>query len=123
MVGAWNKYRPLLKYADRSKYPPEEVALVPLAEHTISSEHHPYVEIMWGEQSLGKLEFGIELEITLEGIVLKNQDGKIKEIKTGTCKVKGTVKYADLVILEKDSEEISLPGPIDLGEGVAIKPL
>jgi hypothetical protein len=35
----------------------------------------------------------------IEGIILKIQDGKIKEITTGTCKGKGTVMCENIVIL------------------------
>ena len=47
-------------------------------------------------------------------------DGKIKEVITGTCKGKGTLKCEDLVILEKKIESIPWPGLITLGEGVPI---
>ena len=57
LVAAWNKYRILLKYLDREKYPPNESFLVPLAEHSITSEHHPYVEILVNDQPVGKICF------------------------------------------------------------------
>lgn len=122
MVKAWNKYRELLKYTDKEKYPPDVSVLVPLAEHTIKSEHKPYVEILINEKPVGRVDFNINISLTLKGIVLKIQDGKIKEIKTGSCKGKGNVKLEDFVIMEKETESISLPGSINLGDGVAIAP-
>lgn len=120
MVMAWNKYRILLKYLDREKYPPSETFLVPLAEQTIKSEHHPFIEILINDELVGKIEFNITISLMLKGIILKIQDGKIKEVLIGTCKGKGTVKCENLVILEKETESISLPGAIDLGEGIPI---
>lgn len=120
MVMAWNKYRILLKYADREKYPPDETFLVPLAEHTIKSEHCPSIEILINGNPIGKINFNITVSLMVEGIILKIQDGKIKEITTGTCKGKGTVMCENIVILEKQTESISLPGSIDLGEGIPI---
>lgn len=122
MVKAWNKYSLLLKYSDRKKYSPDEIFLVPLAEHTIKSEHHPYLEILINNQTVGKMVFDINISLMLEGIILKIQDGKIKEILTGSCKGKGTIKHGDFVIFEKASGSISLPGSMDLGEGLPIKP-
>lgn len=122
MVKAWNKYRELLKYTDKEKYPPDVSVLVPLTEHTIKSEHKPYVEILINEKPVGKIDFNINISLTLKGMILKIQDGKIKEIKTGSCKGKGNVKLEDLVIMEKETESISLPGSINLGDGVAIAP-
>lgn len=122
LVAAWNKYQILLKYLDREKYPPNESFLVPLAEHCITSEHHPYVEILVNEQPVGKIGFDIKVALTLEGIILKIQGGKIKEIFTGTCKGKGTISCDNIVILEKKTESVALPGSIDLGQGVPIAP-
>lgn len=122
MVMAWNKYSLLLKYLDREKYSPDETFLVPLAEHTIKSEHHPYIEILINDKTVGKIGFDINISLNLEGIILKIQDGKIKEILTGSCKGKGTISHGDFVISEKSLEPIQLPGSIDLGEGIPIKP-
>lgn len=122
MVATWNKYRILLKYLDRKKYPANESFLVPLAEHTITSEHHPYLEIMMNEQPVGKIGFDISVALKLEGIILKIQDGKIKEIFTGTCKGKGTIKCDNLILLEKDTPSFPLPASINLGQGVPITP-
>jgi hypothetical protein len=121
MVMAWNKYRMLLKYADREKYPPGETLLVPLVEHTIKSEHRPFIEILINDKPVGKVEFNITISLMLKGIILKIQDGKIKGVTTGTCKGKGTIKCENIVILEKETAPISLPGSIDLGEGIPIK--
>jgi hypothetical protein len=120
MIKAWNKYKILLKYRDRKKYPPNETFLVPLAEHTIQSEHRPSLDILVNDQPVGNIEFSITFSIMLEGIILKIQDGKIKGITTGTCKGKGTLACENVVILEKKTESIPLPGSIDLGEGIPI---
>ena len=122
LAAAWNKYRILLKYLDREKYPPNESFLVPLAEHSITSEHHPYVEILVNDQPAGKIFFDIKVALTLEGIILKIRDGRIKEIFTGTCKGKGTISCDHIVILEKKTESVPLPGSIDLGQGIPITP-
>lgn len=122
ILKAWNKYRELLKYTDKEKYPPDMSVLVPLAEHTIKSEHKPYLEILINEKPAGKIDFNINISLTLKGMILKIQDGKIKEIKTGSCKGKGNVKLEDFVIMERETDSISLPGSINLGEGVAIAP-
>jgi hypothetical protein len=122
MVKAWNKYRELLKYTDKEKYPPDVSVLVPLAEHTIKSEHKPYLEILINDKAVSRIDFDINISLVLKGMILKIQDGKIKEIKTGSCKGKGNVKLEDFVIMEKETESFSLPGSIKLGDGVAIAP-
>lgn len=122
MVMAWNKYRILLKYLDREKYPATETFLVALAEHTIKSEHRPFIEMLVNDKPVGKIEFNISVSLMLEGIILKIQDAKIKEISIGTCKGKGTLRCENQIILQKETEKISLPVSIGLGEGVPIMP-
>jgi len=120
MVMAWNNSLSLRKYLDKEKYPPEQTFLAPLIEHTIQSAHHPSIEIQINGKMIGKIELDINLALTLKGIVLKIQDGKIKEILTGSCKGKGTIKCENILIKEKETETVSLPGSIHLGEGVPI---
>jgi len=124
IISAFKKYGILLKYLDRNKYPPDEVFLVSMAERTIKSEHRPYIyiEILINGQTVGKIEFEISLSLVLNGIILKIQDGKIKEVTTGTCKGEGIIKCGNLEILKKETESISLPGSIPLGEGIPIIP-
>jgi hypothetical protein len=122
MVKAWAKYKTLLKYTDREKYPPDQTVLVPLVEHKIESEHHPHIDIVIDDKPFAKIEFQINIELTLKGMVLKIQDGKIKEVKMGSCEGKGSIKCGESVILEKEMEPFSLPSSIDLGDGIPIKP-
>jgi hypothetical protein len=117
---AWKKYKELLKYTDREKYPPEVTSMVNLYDHTVKSEHNPYLEVKINEKLIGKIDFHIVLSLAIKGILLKIQDGKIIEITTGTIKGKGTVKCEDYLILEKESETFNLPGSIDLGDGIPI---
>jgi hypothetical protein len=74
------------------------------------------------EKQVGKIEFNIDISLTLKGIILKIRDGRIKEILTGSCKGKGTVRYGNLVITEKETGSFTLPGSIDLGDGIPIAP-
>ncbi|MBI2858985.1 MAG: hypothetical protein HYX90_07895 [Chloroflexi bacterium] len=73
-------------------------------------------------QPVGKIVFNIAISLALKGIILKIQDARIKEIVTGTCTGNGTIKLEGLVIVERKTEPVSLPGSIRLGEGVPIAP-
>jgi len=123
LMAAWKKYQLLEKYADRSRYGPEETLLVPLAEHTVKSEHHPYLEILFREHPVGKLVFDVTLELKLQGITLKIQDATIKAIQTGSCQGQGRIKLEDTMLVEKKFEAVALPGAIDLGPGISLHEL
>lgn len=121
MLRAWNKYHYLDKYLDKSKYAPDETILVPLAEHTIKSKHHPSIEILVNDHIVDEIKLDITVVFKLKGIMLTIKDGKIRQIQTGTCKVSGTVKCEQMILAKKELGTISLPGKISLGdEGVVI---
>lgn len=120
MLAAWKKLDELKKYADASKYAPEEIIYTELAEHTITGELHPYLQIQVRNIPVKRIEFTINLSLVMKGMILRIQDGKIKEIKTGNCEIKGKVGYQDLLLAEKAFAPIELPGSINLGEGIPI---
>ncbi len=120
LVNAWSTYQPLKKYLDKTKYPPTQSILVPLSEHTTKSVHNPYVEIYVNEEPAGKITFQITLSFTVRGVILTIQDGKIKSLKTGEIRAKGTLKCEGALLLEQDFRPIPLPGSVDLGDGIPI---
>jgi len=109
LVSSWEKARELQEALEESRKSPDEVIVVDLAEHEITNEYHPYVEIRIAGMSLPKrIEFKVQIVKALKGINLKIQAGKITEIQAGSCDFKGKVKYQDLTIAEKKV------GPIEL---------
>jgi hypothetical protein len=121
LAEAWKKYAEIEKYADSQKYGPEESILVPLAEHTVKSKHHPYVEILLHEKPIGRVEFDLEFSLTLEGFVLKIQDGIIREIQTGSAKGEGKLTLATVALLKRETKPIDFPGHIPLGQGIPLR--
>jgi len=120
MVRAWNNFRILFKYLNRENYLPEEIIYLDLHEHTIKSEHHPAMEILLNGASLGKIIFHITVSLTLKGVTLKIQEGKIKEITPLSCEGKGTFKLGEFVLLERKTGPVPFPARIDLGDGIPI---
>jgi hypothetical protein len=120
LLAAWKKLDVLRKYLDSSQYTPEEVIYAELAEHTITAELHPYLQIEVKRIPVKRIEFTINLSIGVKGMVLRIQNRRIKEIRSGSCEIKGKVEYQDLVLAEKTFTPIELPGSINLGEGIAI---
>lgn len=121
LAEAWKKYAEIEKYADRQKYGPEESILVPLAEHTVKSKHHPYVEILLHEKPLGRVEFDLDFSLTLEGFVLKIQDGIIREIQTGSAKGEGKLTLATVTLLKRETKPLDFPSHISLGQGIPLR--
>lgn len=120
LTGAWCKYRSLRKYADPQQYPPEESVVVPLADHDIESDHSPSIEVVINDTPVLKLTFAVDLALHVESAVLRIRDARIREIRPGAVNVHGTIAYGPAVIAERKSSTVTLPGSLDLGEGIAI---
>lgn len=111
LVPAWKKAKELQEALEESKKSPEEVTILNLAEHEITNEYHPYIEIRIAGIALPKkIEFKVEIATTLKGINLKIQAGTIKEIQAGSCDFEGKVKYQDLTLAKKNVGPIELLG-------------
>jgi hypothetical protein len=120
LVGAWNKARELRKYRDEAAYPPEEVIVVALAKHKLQSSHAPRLELVVAERPIGRLQFTIDVALTIEGAQLTIQGGRIKRIATGKTAASGTIKCEGVVIGQQEAKLGALPGEISLGQGVLI---
>ncbi len=121
LAGAWCKYRSLRKYADRERYPPDASVVVPLAEHDIQSDHSPFIEVVINDTPVLKLTFSVDLALHIDGAVVRIQDARIREIRPGDVNVTGSIAYGPAVLAERKSGTLTLPGSIDLGEGIPIR--
>jgi hypothetical protein len=111
LVGSWKKAGEIQQALEDSRKAPEAVTMLELAQHTVSSEHHPSIEIrVLGVPLPKKIEFTVRLLAKLKGIVLKIQDGAITEIQTGNCEFEGKVQYQALTIADKKVGPIELRG-------------
>ena len=122
LLGWWKKAEDVQTILEESRQEPDAVRYLDLAEHTIDSEHHSYIEVRIKKATLKKIEFCIRLLFKLKGFVLKINDGRIKEMKTGMCEVEGTVEYGKVTILKRSLAPIHLPGSIPLEGSPAVTP-
>ena len=102
---AWEKYEEVSKYLDVNTYGKDEVFLIPLLEHTITSEHHPKIEVSLGETQLGEINFDLLLNLKLSGILLKINGGKIQGVKSGKCSSSGSFSCEGIVLFQDESSE------------------
>lgn len=120
LIGVWNKYHLLQEYRDAKKHPLEETAFVTLMQHTITSKHHPSIEIEKNQQRIAKLEFLLDFSLTIGAAILRVQAARIRGIQLGDMKGEITLRYRELEIVHKSLPRIAAPGSVDLGEGIAI---
>lgn len=111
LIRSWKKADEIQEALEESRKAPEQVTILELAAHTVSTEHHPSIEIrILGVPSPKRIQFTVRLLAKLKGIILKIQGGAITEIQMGNCEFEGKVQHEDLTIAEKRVGPIELRG-------------
>lgn len=119
LVTAWKKVEDIQKVLEESKKTPDKTVYLELAEHTIDYHSKPSIDVKIKKATVKKLELPIQLGFKLRGFVLKIQNGRIKEMQTGNCEAKGTIKYGSLTVAEKRLEPIKLPFSIQIPDEIS----
>lgn len=119
LLSAWKKYREIEQTADSEAR--SEKRKVFLAQHTLTSEHHPYLEIRVKGIPVDTLKFTVLLELVIKGFSLTIRDRKIITVQTGTMTGQGSLALEGTVIMEKEFGTIQLPGTIQLGHGIPLE--
>jgi hypothetical protein len=111
LAQAWEKYSLLSDAAKQSRA--GETVLVPMAEHTVKSTLHPYVELQ-AAAAYKKVDFDVTLTLKLKGVVLKVESGEIRAIEAGTCEGSAEFGVARKSLYKHKIKPIPLPGNMKL---------
>lgn len=114
---AWSNDPSLAEFAD----PQGEVALVPLADHTVTAAQVPSIEVLLEQARLGAIEFQVELEAAVRGAMIGVRSGRIVELRAGRTELSVRLGCAGTVVAERKGELV-LPGVIRFAEGIPIAP-
>jgi hypothetical protein len=109
LLAAWKKVEALRKVLEESKQTPDKSVYLDLAEHSIDYQTKPFIDVKIKGASVKKLTLHVALNVKLKGFVLKVRNGAVREMQTGSCEGKGTIKYGTLAIAEKKLEPIKFP--------------
>ena len=120
VLEGWGKYKELLQYRDRKRYPPDQTILLPLAHHEIHSVHKPYVDVLLDDKPIGRVTFTVDLRLRFDGVILTVRDAKIWEVKAGTCEGRGALKCGAVGLIDKRILKFDLPGRFKLADGYPI---
>lgn len=117
LVGAWNKAHAVRQQLSKSTQSPGREIFLELAEHKVTSKHKPHVALLRNGQEVARLPFSVDVEITLQGAVLRILDGAIREIQAGQVKGKGSVRCGGALLVERQLQPVTLPATIAVGRG------
>jgi hypothetical protein len=122
LIRAWNDNRMFDRYLNPQKYRADDTIVLTLADHTLTSEHRPRIEITLDGREVGHVQFQIRLTLTLKGVILKIRGGHIQEFSAGTAKGHLTVSCEGLKLYEADTATFEFPNVVLTTEPVPIAP-
>lgn len=120
MTSAWRKWMEIRKYADADARASNSKFIVPLAEHKVTSAHHPKIVFLVNETEACSLVFDLLLDLTAKGFQVTVHKGRIISVETGRTAVGALLSYHDKEIWSTQCADMILPGRIDFDEGLPI---
>lgn len=109
LLSAWAQHRDLIDNLEKSRQMKGETVLVPLADHTIRSTHHPAVEVMVNDRRVAAFKFNANLMMRIQRAVLKIESGAVVGIESGSWQGVGQLKCGPVTLVEHETKEFPLP--------------
>jgi hypothetical protein len=119
LSAGWRRFDDLVDAARRTVSSPGTREVVDLVTHTISSSHHPHVELLVDDVVVARLGLDLDLAFTVKGAVATVHGGRMVALHTGDCYLVGTLSAQGKELAAKD-RTMQLPLLLALGDGIPL---
>lgn len=119
LTAGWQRFDGLVDAARRTVTAPGTREVVDLVTHTISSSHHPRIELIVDDIKVATLGLDLELAFTVKGAVATVHGGRLVGLHSGDCYVVGMVSAQGRELAAKD-RHVQLPLLLHLGDGIPL---
>jgi hypothetical protein len=120
LANGWKHYTMFMEDVRRSRSNPDVEIVSAIADHSIHSTLHPYVDVKLAGKTLHEIAFDVTLETTIRGLLLGLKKGEIVSVELGDCEWTGKIAVAEVEVLERKLKKVTLPGHLRLKQGIAI---
>ena len=117
---AWKKYQNVKADVEESCKSPDALVLTRLAEHSVDSTLHPYVEVFLGQAKLEKIIFDVTLTTNIKGLILGLKNGRMVSLQVAECEWTGSINVKGVTLVERKLTRIDVPGRITLKRGISL---
>ncbi len=121
-ASAWKTYTHVKEDVEQSRKSPDTVVLSRLAEHSIESTLHLYVEVFLGPARLEKIVFDVSLATHLSGLILGIRNGLLVSLQAAQCDWTGSIAVKQVTLLKRRLKTLDLPGRIVLKHAIRLTP-
>jgi hypothetical protein len=120
LANGWKHYTMFMEDVRRSRSNPEVEIVSAIADHSIHSTLHPFVDVRLGGKKVHEIAFDVSLVTTIRGLLLGLKKGEIVSVEFGDCEWTGKIAVAEVDVLERKLKKLALPGHLRLKRGIAI---
>jgi hypothetical protein len=120
LANGWKHYTMFMEDVRRSRSNPEVEIVSAIADHSIHSTLHPFVDVRLGGKKVHEIAFDVSLVTTIRGLLLGLKKGEIVSVEFGDCEWTGKIAVAEVDVLERKLKKLALPGHLRLKHGIVI---
>jgi hypothetical protein len=120
LANGWKHYTMFMDDVRRSRSNPEVEIVSAIADHSIHSTLHPFVDVRLGGKTVHEIAFDVSLVTTIKGLLLGLKKGEVVSVEFGECEWTGKIAVAEVEVLERKLKKLALPGHLRLKQGIAI---
>jgi hypothetical protein len=119
LTAGWRRFDDLVDAARRTVTAPGSREVVDLVTHTISSSHHPRIELIVDDIKVATLGIDLDLAFTVKGAVATVHGGRMVALHTGDCYLVGTLSAQGRQLAAQE-RDVQLPLLLHLGDGIPL---
>jgi hypothetical protein len=120
LANGWKHYKDFVEDVRRSRTNPEVEIVSAIADHSIHSTLHPFVDVRLGGKTVHEIAFEVSLVTTIKGLLLGLKKGEIVSVEMGDCEWTGKISVAGVEVLARKLKKLELPGHLRLKRGIEI---
>ena len=119
LAAGWRKWDAIEKAATQTLETPGETELVELVDHTITSLHHPRIDVVLDGQQIAEVRVEISVTIDLHAVTAIVTGGRLSALRSGRADVRVTLSVEEVQVAEA-TRRVELPIEVGLGDGIQI---
>lgn len=119
LAAGWQRHSQLRAAGRRTRDAPGTRETVVLAEHRISHEAHPHVDVLVGGARVARVAVTLLLTVDVTGLAASVTGGRLTALTSGKAVLTGELDVAGAPVARR-SAELQLPVALSLGDGLRL---
>ncbi|MBW5483210.1 hypothetical protein [Streptomyces bambusae] len=119
LAHGWSKHSALRDAAHRTRRFPGSEEVVALATHSITSTHHPYVDVLVDGAPAATVDVALDVAFRIRALVAVVREARLTGVRSGECEVEATLAVRGITVATRQGRldlpaTLRLRSPIDL---------